>query len=293
MHPGVVAVIVTVVLGLLLMVILMPLSFHRVNFDEVAVSYDKVSRELGTKILREGLHDLGPSGSLIVLKTTQRTASAENLKALTNDGMLVNLDIQVSYTIKIDEVFAIIDEFTDQEGHDRFLDALCESVIRDTSVKFSARAFYLQREDFQTALLNDITTAFSTYNVHATPNIVQVVNIDLPNSVESALHNTTVSQQDVQNALTERAQDVQEAQIRLNLTKQQSDLLLLDADRQVAQINQQTEQAVLTQRNRILQRTYAFGNISVGLGMGGNFFVNTYLKALVTQMNTGKTIVGI
>ena len=111
--------------------------------------------------------------------------------------------------------------------------------------------------------------------------------------MEDALQNTTVSEQDVQNALTERSQAVQEAQSRLNLTRQESDLLLLNAQRDVDRINQDSLQAVLAERNRILQRTYAFSNISAGLGLGGNFFVESYLKALVTQTNRGKTIIGL
>lgn len=292
-HPAVIAAIVFVCIGLLLMVILLPLSFHRVAFDEAAIYYDAVTRELGTQPLEEGVHQLGPSATLLIFKTTQRTAEITGLGAVTADGIDVEIDAQVAYTVNVPEIRTVVDIFTDQKSHDQFLYALSAKVVRDTAITFGVSSFFLQREEFQSALQAAVERAFADFDVHATMQIVQVVNIELPKTVEDTLQDTTVAQQDVQNAYTERSQNVQSAEIKLNLTKQEADLTILSADRDVDRINQNSLQAVLAERNRILKRTYAFGNISAGLEQSGDFFVNSYLKSLVLQGNKGKTVIGI
>lgn len=281
--------------GLLLMAILLPLSLHRIGFDEVGVSYDEVSRDLGSKLLREGLHDLGPSASILMLKTTQRSADYDNLRTLTQDGLEVDLDVSVLYSLKVtsNDVFAIIDDFGSQKNFDAFVGVMCAAAIRDTSQKYPARDFYLLRHDFQTALQRNIQVLFSELKLPVTLNFVQVTNIELPVSIEADLRATTVAQQDIQNANAERAARVQTATILGNLSEGQAILTMLNGSLKALQTEQETVQEVLKIRNRYLYRTYAFGNISLGLGGNGSSFVDNYLSQLVLQETRAKNIINL
>lgn len=288
--------IVTVVIGLLLMIILLPLSLRRVGFNEVAIRYDTVSRKVYPELLSAGLHDIGPSGSLIKFETAKREAKFDGFVALTNDGMEVTLSVSFNYRIVPDDVnklLTIMSLFGDQDGHEEYINTLCASAIRDVAVQFTASTYYLERENFEEELQRYISQLFVTNNVYAVLDFVQVVNIDLPNSIENAILQTIEAQQDIENAMSERAENVQKATIRVQLARDNADITVLNALRDAGKIDQETEQAVIVERNRMQLRAYAFGNISTGLGRGGDFFVNSYLRNLVLQENGGKTIVGL
>jgi regulator of protease activity HflC (stomatin/prohibitin superfamily) len=290
--PGIIGGII-VFIGLLLTVVLVPLSLKTVNFDEVAVEYNKVTRNMGDEVLGEGLHDVGPAGELLTFKTTQREGKVNRMPALSADSIELRLDVNVFYSIIKAEVFLILEKFGDQDGHDAFITSFTSAVVRDVAAQFTAKQFYLQRQDFQQAVQRTLTTRFAAAAAHATVDSVQVLDITLPSTVLKAMEASTVAEQDIQNAISERATKLQAAQIALDLAQSEAGLILIEAARDVAVIEQAAQQAILVEREKMQTRADAFSNISLGLGFGGEFFVESYLKYLVTQSNTGNTVVGV
>lgn len=284
---------VTVGIGLLLLVILLPLSLKRIEFDEIGITYDTLSRELGTEAKREGLYNVGPSGSLLKWKRTQRSINLNDLPALTQDAIELTLDLQVLYTIQQAKLRRLVDDWYDQDAHEVFVKALCSATIRDVTSTFVARSFYLQRQDIQVAIQDELTSRFGNLTVWSDVQSVQVSDIRLPSQVAGALLSTTTAQQDIQNAESERATAVQAAQIRRTLASQQADLTLINAQRDVSVINQAAEQERIAETAKLVQRTDAFGNISQVLGRGGDFFVQSYLRYLVMRQNGANTVVGL
>jgi regulator of protease activity HflC (stomatin/prohibitin superfamily) len=280
-------------IGALLTVVLVPLSLQTVNFDEVAVEYNKVTRNLGTSILTEGLHDVGPAGTLITFKTTQREGLITAITALSSDSIEIVLDIAVFYAIIKDEVFSILAKFGDQPSHDNFITRFSTAVARDVAASFDAKSFYTNRQDFQNQVQRVLQSAILNANVHVTVESVQVLDVTLPPVVLNALEASTVAQQDIENALSERDTQIQAANIALQLAQSQAQITLIEAARDVAVIQQAAAQSVLIERQKMQSRSDAFSNISTGLGLGGEFFVESYLKYLVTQSNNGNTVVGV
>ena len=279
--------------AVLLTVVLVPLSLRRVNYDEVAIRYDKISRTLGDTILREGLHDIGPSGELLVLKTTQRDAAYHAFDALTSDGLTVRLDVVVTYAIVVADIFYIFDEYGSQEDHDDYIRNVCAQRMTDVSVGFSASQYFLDRQSFQLTLQNSIHALFTQQNSHATLYFAQVVNVDLPSGIAAALLSTTVAIQDIANANGERPKDIQQAQISLNLAAANANLTVLGGTLEASKIDQQTLQTVLSIRSRLSLRSYTFSNISAALGKGGAFFVESYLKPLVVSEQGSRSIISL
>ena len=277
----------------LLTVVLVPLSFRKVSFDEVALKYDKVSRKLDRTPLREGLHNVGPSGQLIKFKTTQRKATANSISTLSSDSIEVLVNMDLFYSVIVDQVVDIFDNFGDQKGHDAFVLDFAIQIMREVAATFNTKQFSLQRESFQIALQLRLRTAFETSNVHATVDSAQVRNIALPPAITSAMQDSTVAQQDIENALSERETQVQAAQIALDLATSEAELLIIEAQRDVAVIEQETQQAIEVEKAKMQARSEAFSNISNALNLGGDFFVESYLKYLVAQSNKGNTIIGV
>jgi regulator of protease activity HflC (stomatin/prohibitin superfamily) len=280
-------------IGCLLTVVLVPLSLKTVEFDEVAISYNKVTRNTHDEVLEEGLHDVGPAGALIKFKTTQREGIINRMPALSADSIEVSLTVTVFYSIIRGEVFEILNKFKDQEEHDTFIITFSAATLRDVASTFTAKQFYLQRQDFQRRVQQTLTATFSAANAHATVDSVQVLDITLPTTVLSAMEASTVAEQDIENAVSERATLLQAASIELDLAKSESELVLIAAARDVAVIEQAATQSVIVEREKITSRADAFKNISVGLGFGGDFFISSYLKHLVAQSNDGDTVVGV
>lgn len=284
---------VTIAIGILLTVILVPLSLKRVDFDEVGIQYDTVSRYMATETIREGLYNVGPSGSILKWKRTQRSIVLGDVPALTKDAITVTMDLQVLFTIQPANLRKLIDDWYDQSGHENFVQSLCQATIRDVASTYVARSFFLQRQDIQIAIQDELRNRFSNLTVYADVESVQVSDITLPLSVRDSLLQTTTAQQDIQNAASERATNVQAAEIQRRLALQEADLTLINAQRDVAVINQAAEQARIAETSKLAQRTDAFGNISQTLGRGGDFFVQSYLRYLVMRQNGQNTVVGL
>eukprot|EP00672_Neobodo_designis_P020676 CAMPEP_0174853596 /NCGR_PEP_ID=MMETSP1114-20130205/29055_1 /TAXON_ID=312471 /ORGANISM="Neobodo designis, Strain CCAP 1951/1" /LENGTH=303 /DNA_ID=CAMNT_0016088251 /DNA_START=29 /DNA_END=940 /DNA_ORIENTATION=+ len=280
-------------IGCLLIVVLVPLSLQTVEFDEVAIAYNKVTRNTQNEVLEEGLHDVGPAGKLIKFKTTQREGIINRMPALSADSIEVSLTVTVFYSIIRQEVFEVLHKFKDQEDHDNFIVTFSAASIRDVASTFTAKQFYLQRQDFQRRVQQTLTATFAAANAHAVVDSVQVLDITLPSTVLSAMEASTLAEQDIENALSERATLLQAATIELDLARSEAELVLIAASRDVAVIEQAAAQTVIVEREKITSRTDAFKNISAGLGFGGDFFIGSYLKHLVAQSNDGDTVVGV
>uniref|UniRef100_A0A7S1LU49 Prohibitin n=2 Tax=Neobodo designis TaxID=312471 RepID=A0A7S1LU49_NEODS len=288
-----VAVGVVVFIGCLLTVILVPMSLKTVEFDEIAVDYNKVTRSIDQTPLEEGLHDVGPAGKLIKFKTTQQVGQIDDLETLTADSIEVELDVIVLYSIERQEVFEIIDKFGDQDAHDAFIRQVCENTIRQVAQGFTAKQFYLQRHDFQLTLIRVLTQLLTDVRAHAKVDSVQVVSVDLPPRVLSAMEASILAEQDIQNAEAERITQLQAASIALALANSEARLVQIAAERDVALTQQEALQAVLSERATMQARTDAFRNVSTELGYGGEFFLDSYLKYLVAVNNAGDTIFGV
>ena len=289
-----VAVGVIVFIGCLLTVILVPMSLKTVEFDEIAVDYNKVTRSIDQVPLEEGLHDVGPAGQLIKFKTTQRVGSIDDLETLTADSIEVELDVIVLYSLKKPDIFQVIEKFGNQQSHDGFIRQLCENTIRQVAQGFTAKQFYLQRQDFQATLLRVLTQLLSDVpSAHATVESIQVVSVDLPSRVLRAMEASILAEQDIQNAEAERITQLQAATIALALAQSEARLVTIAAERDVALVKQEALQAVLTERSKMQARTDAFRNVSTELGYGGEFFLDSYLKYLVALNNAGDTIFGV
>jgi hypothetical protein len=279
--------------GLFLTVVLVPLSLRRVDFDEVAIEYDKISRDLGADVLREGLHDIGPSGELLVLKRTQRQGSLRNMTSLTADGLEVFLDIDVLYSIQPEHARQIIDFYYDQAGHDAFILSMTETVVLDVISDFTARSFFLQRQEVQEQMQTNLAQRFTNGSAFATVESVQLRNVDFTWAVQTALEYSTIIQQDIANAVAERATVENQADNRKKLAALESELLLLAADLKVSVRNLQANADRAALEASLYARANAFANVSQAFGNGGDFFVYNYLRHLVLRLNSGKTIVGL
>jgi regulator of protease activity HflC (stomatin/prohibitin superfamily) len=280
-------------IGALLTVILVPLSLKTVDFDEVAVDYNKVTRSIDQTLLEEGLHDVGPAGELIKFKTTQQAGTIDRLVTLSADSIEVTVDVIIFYSIIRGDVFRIIDKFGNQDMHDAFLRQFCENLIRQVAQSFTAKQFYLQRQDFQLQLLRTLTQSFGDVQAHATVDSVQVVSVSLPRRVLAAMEASILAEQDIQNAEAERITELQRATIALALANSEAALVRIAAERDVALTNQEALQTVLTERAKMEARTDAFRNISAELALGGEFFLDSYLKYLVAVTNEGESIFGV
>ncbi len=282
-----------VVCGVLLLVILLPLSLQRLGINELGIRYDKVTRDVGTKALREGLHDVGPSGTLLKFETSQRDASFTNFRALSSDGLAISLTVIITYSINPARVLDILNDFGAQTQHDQYIADVCSNAIYDTASLTSGNDFYTKRQKFQLDLENRTKTSFVDFNVHAFFAFAQVININLPSGIVNALTQTTIAQQDISNAASERGAATQQAQINLDLATSQANITILAAELRSAIIAQEAVQSVLSTRTRFERRTASFSDIVTSMGSGGDFFVTAYLKPLVLAKGGSRTVINV
>lgn len=269
--------------AILLISILVPLSLHRVQFDEVALAYNVNTKTVDPAILREGLHSLGLGFELIVFKTTQRNIFLDNEIMLTKDGLQLTVDIDIFFSVQQSDIFRIVTRFGDQPQHDQYLTMLFRSTCLEVVATFNGREFVDSRQQIQTALLAALRERASGYDVDATVDTVNLRNIDLPSSLQSAVSATTAAQADLQQAASERSAALQQAEIRLAVAKSQAQVTIIEAKRDASVLVQQAKVQVQGIQSTWQQRTTAFTKISTAMGRGGDFFVESYVRNLVLQ----------
>lgn len=296
MKPHIVACVassVVLFIGLLLLVILLPLSLERVSFDEAAIVYDTAAKTLGTTVLREGLHDIGPAGELLIVKTTQQHVPFNDLRLMTGDGVMLSVDVDVFYSVTWQNIARLLSHHDSQDGHHAYLGRLLQTIILDVGSTFYSRDYVNSRQAVQIALLAEMNARFGRFITDATVDTVSLRNVDFNQDMANALNATTAAIADISRALSERSAAVQLAQTRLAVAQGQAAITLVKAEQTATVLVANAQQQVVGLRGLWRNRMTTFTNISNALGRGGDFFVDTYVKNFVLQSvasNVDKTL---
>lgn len=273
----------TLFFGLLLTAILVPISLQYCDYLEICLSYDTVTRELGTEPIGAGIYNFGPSGTMLKWRRTQYPILLRDEKATTSDSVTVELDLHVLYQIEVQNLRVLVDNWETEDNHFGFLKTLCNAVLLDVVYEFRASDFFLQRAAIQNAIQSRLVDRFNTTSTMAVITSVEMRNVELPDTIKTALVATTEAQQSIENALAERDSNVLKAVNRQILSRQEAELKLINARRDVLVTNQEGESERRAETERLTLRTTAFKNISALWGRGGDFFVTSYLDQLVAK----------
>lgn len=277
--------------AVLLMIILIPLSIENVEANEYAAVYNDLSNVIDDEILAEGRYVLDPASRLIIFPRTLETidmTGSSLLRALTSDGLQMELDITVQFALIREHIPAVVREFGVYTELKAYITQITRANVKDVCSRYSAEDFFFKRAEIEQAMISRLTVAFMSAPAYATASLVQLRNVNHPDLFEQENQAKELVKQERAKALNERAQQETEETTKLSEAEADARITIIQADAQaLSTIAKATEEA-----NAITAvwaaRATSFATIRTALNVTGDEFVDTYLRytTLVQQPAT-------
>ncbi len=134
-------------IGILLAIILIPVSLRQVEFNEYAIRYNDLTKQTDSEEYIEGRYVFTPQTKLFLYDALIQKLSVE-LQCLTRDGISMQIDVDIQYAIPKNAVYDIWDEFGKEQQIDKYMRLVAMDSIRDTISLFPASSFYKNRYMF-------------------------------------------------------------------------------------------------------------------------------------------------
>jgi len=274
--------------GLLLTVILIPLSIRNVGYSEYGIAYDNLTCQYEDHIYTQGKYVLVPSVSMFhynKIIVSIELEGDENIQCLTEDGIEIQLDIVFQYQIIKEELTSIFMEFGPEESLRDFLTVTAIDSIMDTCSLSTAQSFYESRGEIELAMLNGLQNDFLLSQCHVVVMLLQLKNIWLPFELEQAIEFKQRSEQDIDNALRERAGALIVAETVLETAKVNADTLIIMAEAEADALMTEAEEVAKSIETVFRNRGSYYKSImeSMDPSMSASQFINDYLYAVVAE----------
>ncbi|CAF4582413.1 unnamed protein product, partial [Rotaria sp. Silwood2] len=132
--PNVTFVLVSVgiALSLITAISLIIASLGRLNTDQIAISYNTISKKLGRTTQAAGLHLNTPGFRFIIFPSVFTSMEFDDISCLNHDGVSINLDATLQFQADPNNLYDIVVQFKDFEGYKRILYATGRAAVHDT-----------------------------------------------------------------------------------------------------------------------------------------------------------------
>lgn len=247
----------------LLMVILLPMSFQYVNYDEMAFARNTIRNKVDTStVYYPGRYLLGPSVNMVTFPKVFRTlhfnmTDQTQLRLFNKEGMEINVEVHLEYSIEKAQIKQLMTTYgVDYVNKIR---SVTESTLKNSGVGFSIVEF-----------VNNRTQVSEVFNINAKEALAEIfINLDLYKLQLGRIILPEAQQQKF----------MEDAVVRQNAQRsgfeQQARLIRDETDRDVAEINAnatfiEREAAANASKIREVDRAEADEIIAQAYGLGWN-----------------------
>lgn len=213
--------------SLIIAITLLALGLKKVDQNEVALSYCKVSRTL-SDTLEDGLHSVCVDNQFFTYTRTFIDNSMPSLTCISYDGLIMDLTLTTQYRLDIEDLQDILFEFGSQEDLDEYIDVIIQDTVRDVCSQFTGSEFYTNRGGIESAMIANVTTTLDSANAHVTTGFFQLQNIHLPTELSDAINAKQLALEYVDVVLNEREQVLIEAETLLYQAQEEARILEIE-----------------------------------------------------------------
>lgn len=195
------------VCAVIVIIVLISVSFAKVDMTEVALLYSHASRRIDRdKLYSAGRYYVGVGGEFITFPLTQKEMELPIFESRTADGLKIELQVSLNYKIEDnkDKILAIYDHFG--INYDGFLSRLAMNIIRDAAATFVAFDYSTNRSQVSLKMESDIRDDMEAIGLRLES--VQLLNINFPVNYANTLQNTLMLQQQVTQAERDKAAEI-------------------------------------------------------------------------------------
>jgi len=190
--------------AVIVMIVLIAVSFGKVEMTEVGLLYSHASRRIDReKLYTAGRYYVGVGGEFITFPLTQKEMELPVFESRTADGLKIELQVSINY--KIMENKETVLEMYDHFGinYDGFLSRLAMNIIRDAAATFNAFDYSVNRSLVSLKMETDIRDDMEQIGLRLES--VQLLNVEFPKNYSNTLQNTLMLQQNVTQAQRDKA----------------------------------------------------------------------------------------
>eukprot|EP01083_Nonionella_stella_P060085 157118_1 len=268
--------------GLLLAIILIPVSIKNVAHDEYAIRYDDLTNQVHTDVYTEGKYVCTPQTTMFVFPRTIQKMSL-SFDCLSSNGIEMYVEVDIQYQIPKAEVFDIFDEFGEKENLLSYLKLVAADSVRDSCGRYSAKNFYEERANIQNSIEEDMIVTAEESKSHITITAVVLANFEFPTILDSAIKEKRASENDIAIAENERAGALTEAETVLKTAEIGAEKLKIEAAAEVNSIDAEAQAKASAIREVWANREAVYSEIKSAMEMSSTGFVYQYLTSVILQ----------
>ena len=232
-------------------------SFGVLGPTDMGLDYDSINIRINeVDLFENGRYFIGLGHEFIIfpkrLKTIRMSDQASSgggegeegeervtsqLLARTMDGLPVTLDLSFQYRLmpSAESLVKLYKDF--QTDYESAYIRIARNVLRDVAADYQAFNYFYNRSVISSAMRGSLDVALMQHS--ATVQSFQLLNILLPPRFSSAIEETEIARQEIENAGYQQAVSITEANTRVREAERQAKIILLAANATAANITLQ------------------------------------------------------
>jgi len=205
------------------------------------------------------------------------------LSCLTSDGIEVTLSIAFQYQLLKGELFSVFYDFGGEYHLRDFLKEVAADSILDTCATKTAQNFYEERGGIELAMITALKKDMQLAKAHIIIRLLQLKNVELPVHLKNAIEEKQRSEQDIDNALNERAGALINAKTLLETAKVEAATLIIIAEAEATALLTEAQETATAITKVFKNRGSVYKALMTETGMNGKAFVEDYLYGVVIE----------
>lgn len=225
------AIITVLSIGLLLTVILVPISLGHIEYYEYGIKMRKATGRIDDRrVYSNGRYSIGPGNKFIKYQADAHFESFDSLSVFSDGasnssiGLEFLVDVDFTYFLKKDELVDLHREMS--RSYQAVISSRAKDAIKNEAPKVSFTEYFQNRRDVEQRFRAAVERRWAETNVHCQLDQFRLGRIRIPESVARKQLESRI-----QNERNEEESFVQQAQIERQMTAVQVNSILLEKER--------------------------------------------------------------
>jgi prohibitin 2 len=287
-------------------------SFGVLGPTDMGLDYDSINIRINeVDLFENGRYFIGLGHEFIIfpkrLKTIRMSDQASSgggegeegeervtsqLLARTMDGLPVTLDLSFQYRLmpSAESLVKLYKDF--QTDYESAYIRIARNVLRDVAADYQAFNYFYNRSVISSAMRGSLDVALMQHS--ATVQSFQLLNILLPPRFSSAIEETEIARQEIENAGYQQAVSITEANTRVREAERQAKIILLAANATAANITLQAGAEADVLLRQVEAEREAYKAIKEALGFNEEELLSyVWLKAMGNRNENAQNVIGV
>lgn len=250
---------------------------YPVKQTDYAVGYDTYNMRF-TQIYDQGKYTIGVGEEMIKIRRTLQDWNRV-LTCMTKDKILIDLDVGIQYLYLRNALIPnILKQFGDLGTYDNFLSDRITSSIMNSCLKYESEEYYMERSVIDNYIYHNLIADINDKNIGTSIEFFQLINIEFPADISSAIAQKQNIEQEALTALNDRATLLTEEKTKYYEAQRKANILLINANNQANITLNQAQTNSLAQQVLWMNRAHAYEHVSNTLSLNSTMLID-YIQA--------------